>query len=338
MQKTVVLFLLFIMLSSLTVFADDSFIDSEIIVEEVNRLVEENEDDMYDVIQDFSIDNLPRTLENNITWYKEIEPNDTIDQAMLMKRNNHSYTASVNSDLSVIHRASGNLSSLDDVDWFKVYLYANKTSIYPNDNNINIHASNPVSYGPIAGNLTFDIYNENGSLINSFNYNPNRKIFQAEIPEDGFYYIRLHSENSIIEEVKSYSFTIGSPMYSNKTYTHRFNNTIDTGVNEQGQVALNIGLNNFEKDAVVYLLEMGGGNMNHPSVRKFKNDRRSSWTSTKNQGGYWDYKVPSSFLENGSFNFAQRWDFLYDASYDYPKEPLKFNPIVLFKYVHPVLK
>lgn len=77
------------------------------------------------------IDNLSSTLENNITWYREIEPNDTVDQAMTMKRNNDSYIATINSDLSVVHKASGELSSLNDVDWFKVYLYANETSIYP---------------------------------------------------------------------------------------------------------------------------------------------------------------------------------------------------------------
>ncbi|MDU5138186.1 MAG: hypothetical protein E6227_26840, partial [Klebsiella oxytoca] len=336
--KIIALFLLFVMFSSLTAFADDNFIDAEIIVEEVNSFVEENEDGVFDITQDFLIDNLSSTLENNITWYREIEPNDTVDQAMTMKRNNDSYIATINSDLSVVHKASGELSSLNDVDWFKVYLYANETSIYPNDNNINIHAYNPGTYSAIAGNLTFDIYNENGNLINSFNYSPDRKIFQAEIPEDGFYYIRLHSENSIVEEVKSYNFSIGSPIYSKKSYTHTFKSVIDTGVNEQSQVALNIGANSFEKDAVVYYLEIGGGNTSHPSVRKFKNDRRPSWTSAKHQGFYWEYKVPSSLLENGSFNFAQRWEFLYDASYDYPKEPLRFNPIVLFKYVHPVLK
>src|SRR5699024_2567679 len=139
--------------------------------------------------------NEAKNVDNNMTYYREVEPNDTIDQAMLMKRNNDSYTATVNSNRSVLHKGLGELSSSEDVDWFKVYLYANETSIYPNDNNVNIHAYNPSSYDPISGNMTFDIYDENENLINSFNYRADKKIFQAEIPEDGFYYIRLHSEN-----------------------------------------------------------------------------------------------------------------------------------------------
>lgn len=114
--KIIALFLLFVMFSSLTAFADDNFIDAEIIVEEVNSFVEENEDGVFDITQDFLIDNLSSTLENNITWYREIEPNDTVDQAMTMKRNNDSYIATINSDLSVVHKASGELSSLNDVD------------------------------------------------------------------------------------------------------------------------------------------------------------------------------------------------------------------------------
>lgn len=65
--KIIALFLLFVMFSSLTAFADDNFIDAEIIVEEVNSFVEENEDGVFDITQDFLIDNLSSTLENNIT-------------------------------------------------------------------------------------------------------------------------------------------------------------------------------------------------------------------------------------------------------------------------------
>ena len=58
--KIIALFLLFVMFSSLTAFADDNFIDAEIIVEEVNSFVEENEDGVFDITQDFLIDKIGR--------------------------------------------------------------------------------------------------------------------------------------------------------------------------------------------------------------------------------------------------------------------------------------
>ena len=264
----------------------------------------------------------------SINYFYETEPNDEPESAQLFRRNNDSYKATATGDYSDMHKVLGKLSGENDVDYYKIFLYKNGTKD-KYDNILTVSSQNK---------LVIEVLNEDLVVINTFTQIPGNASnrFQTNIPESQYYYLRL-SESGISGE-NQYSFYFGSPTYSKGSISKNFS-TQDMSRYKTREVEWTINTNEVPKDSVAYKITAGAGgdaNISHPSIRKYKNTKRSNWTDLKQSKWFADEINPLYLFLGGSYDMNQTWIIFYDASTN-TKTPFNVYPSVMIDYIYPNL-
>lgn len=262
----------------------------------------------------------------NINEYYEIEPNDIIENAQSVKRNNDSHKATVMGDHSELHRVHGKLSTEDDIDFYHVYLYKNEFK-YKYDNVLTLSANSP---------LLFDVFNEDMELIDSYEYRPSKGgLYQFNIPENGYYYIKLSS--SILSSTpNSYYFYIGAPLYTTQS---KYKDFASADMSKVKIREVSWTPSATPEGAIVYEISAiagGSGNTTHPSIRRYKNTKRPYWTNMK-QTNLWTEEINPIYLSpGGNYDANQEWVCYYDASSN-RASPFYVTPRIMLRYVYPKL-
>lgn len=226
------------------------------------------------------------------TTERETEPNNTIEDANLIDRNNEKPSTVASGKLDGRNMVNGHLDSTTDVDWYKVVLMSSS------DYNI-------LDFRVSSGSLDVEMYNTNKELMKGCSFknlsNTSKRTHYLDILQTGTYYIKVFNPSS---NYVSYNFTVGSPIYLVSTYSKDFGYISSSTTKE-----LNLENDNtVKKDALVYRVEMNYGSYSGIDSRKFTNASQSFWTTTFSSTG----EYPVAVVKQNKLN--QRWSFQYNLS------------------------
>ncbi|MCH4200135.1 MAG: hypothetical protein LKF87_10210 [Clostridium tyrobutyricum] len=254
----------------------------------------------------------------------ETEPNNSSSEAQLIQRNNEDPSKVVNGNRNGQYVAVGTFSDSNDEDWYKVYLPASdKTILGINTSKISVASD-------------FDIYDENLNLVKSISYVKDPSYlgptpYYIDIPNTGYYYIRVHSNASSGE----YRFYIGGPDYSVDTYTYNATNalTITPTITSVQTTYDFSNIDSIPTEAIVYHVTLDGTRTNFPSSeeRSIKLASDSSWITTP------EYTYDTDVPVSSSKHLKNPWIFKLDGSVSKYTGSYKLVPQITFRYIYPVL-
>lgn len=215
--------------------------------------------------------------------YKDAEPNNTVEQAQQIIRNQETLAQYADYDSSQYRGVFGTLIGTD-VDWYSVDL-SEQEDVYFN-------VRKGISF-------SIDIYDSNHKLVETIQCKntDSTSTHKINIVEGGVYYLRLSQTFETLEQ--DYSFTIGNPPTARGEYVHKFDTrnlgpreTWSDGFDLKGELSIPDG-------AVAYRIHVGGLRGSATSSKAFKNDN-SSWMRT-NIIGFVEFPATNSFLMKQSW-------------------------------------
>lgn len=242
------------------------------------------------------------------TMVNETEPNNTMDTANYIMRNQSTPAQAVDGSYSgeFFMKASG---KKDDDDWFRFNLPANSDSY--------------LSFVADSGLYNITVYDKDSNIIGSNEYKAvsGKTIFNLKIKEEGTYYLQIYCRVS-----GSYKFSIGNPNYTVGSYNYSlgslsFINGKDYELSKDFSK-----ISAVPKGSIVYNIDLNGGSGSLIKAAQVKTARYSSWINTPR------YVWISNLTVNNTSEFHQSWYFKYT--------PIKTGTLlanVKFRYVYPVL-
>lgn len=255
------------------------------------------------------------------TTFNEVEPNNSSNEAQIIQKNNGDPAKFVTGNTEGQSNTIGNISDIQDNDWYKVYLPVNSTTVLT------------VNSPSLSGTGVFDVYDENLNIVSKISHN-NMGItpYYINISTAGYYYVRVSS--SLL--VGDYLFTIGDPCYNVNYYVYKAPSAcIITPTIKSVQATYDLrNLTTIPNEAIVYKVSISGAKINSASsqYRSIKLESDSSWTSTAMYSYGADIPVISHKL------LKSRWMFKLDGNVS---SSLYTNfsliPEIRFSYVYPQL-
>lgn len=246
------------------------------------------------------------------TAYKDVEPNNSHEEAQLIGRNAQTPAQYVSNQTSVYRYVTGTLSN-DDEDWYMVGLYT----------------SNPVylDLNPGAGTIYVDVYDAsdfNNPLYSyEFRKYGDTNVYRVPISEDGTYYLRVYHTTTSISA--TYYFTIGNPQYTLGTYVHDFGRiTLPAKDTWEDSIDLRV-IPDVPKDSIAYEITIGGCTSSVSSSRYFKNENTLGWTATKTTFSY-------NLAVTDKSRMQQRWEARIVST---SRSSHSFSPTMTLRYVAP---
>lgn len=240
----------------------------------------------------------------------EIEPNNTKEEAQLIKANNQK-PSDLPSEIFSAQIINGTITS-EDQDWYKVYLTAGTNYMSCNGNPYN-----------------FRIENEDGSYSLERRYTKSRSgvtPYRLTIPESGYYYVKITGMTSTSS---SYLFTIGGPTYDlGKIEVSSQEGSITMRSGSRTETA-NFRLannNTIPRDAIVYLIRMDG--LTTTSAKGVSVSNNQGNTISLQQ-----YVWQKNGLATLNMEARDNWR----ATFTYHKNTT-FTPTLVIRYVYPVIE
>lgn len=246
------------------------------------------------------------------TAYKDVEPNNSYEEAQLIARNAQTPAQYVSNQTSVYRYVTGTLSN-DDEDWYMVGLYT----------------SNPVylDLNPGAGTIYVDVYDSSNLTVPLDTYEFQKygdtNVYEVPISEDGTYYLRVYHATTSISA--TYYFTIGNPQYTLGTYVHDFGRTtLPARGTWEDFIDLRI-MPDVPKDSIAYEITIGGCTSSVSSKRYFRNENTLGWTATKTTFSY-------NLAVTDKSKMQQRWEAKMEST---STSSHSFTPTMTLRYVAP---
>lgn len=244
---------------------------------------------------------------------KEVEPNNSYDEAQSLSLNLMTYSNRVSGNYNAYKCAKGTLSG-DDEDWYYIYLFS-LDDVYLT-----------ISGG--TGAMYFDIIDDKTKeVVQTITYlNTSEHVYKMNMNRGQYYYIRVY-HIGYTDINSDYEFSIGRPEYLLGSYTYKFKTATlpANGEWEDGVNLVQIGA--VPKTAIGYKITILGCSSSISSDRYFTNDSSSGWTATK-MGFY--YNVP--VIDESTLD--QDWRIKYKSS---SKKSVSFSPQFTMDYVYPRL-
>ena len=247
------------------------------------------------------------------TAYKDVEPNNSHEEAQLIGRNAQTPAQYVSNQTSVYRYVTGTLSN-DDEDWYMVGLYT----------------SNPVylDLNPGAGTIKVDVFDSSNFTdpLGTYEFQKygGTDVYEVLIPADGTYYLRVYHDTTSISA--TYYFTIGNPQYTRGTYVHNFRTTT---LPSKGTFEDSIDLS-FEPDvpkkSIAYEVTVGGCTSSVSSKRYFYNEHMG-WVATKTT---FSYNLPIT----DKAEMQQEWGVRIIST---STSSHSFTPTIRLMYVAPII-
>ncbi|MBE6049349.1 MAG: hypothetical protein E7214_01465 [Clostridium sp.] len=258
------------------------------------------------------------------TRIKEVESNNTVNEAQLITRNNVNPSTVITAKYEGQNVVEGNVADSSDVDWYKVYL--------PADNNT-IFAINSTS---LSYDSNIEILDENLNIVSAFKHIQDTKKlgatpYKVKISKEGYYYVKISS----IVRGGNYLFTIGGPNYTVDSYTYKSANTLTITPKETSDtMSFDLTRNsNIPDGAVVYEVKLGGSKKNSAlsETRSLKLSSERNWTRTSS------YVFNAKFPVISNTLLKSRWDVKLEGSVSKYTKYYSVTPEIRFLYVYPEL-
>lgn len=241
---------------------------------------------------------------------REIEPNDTREQAQTIQANNETISGAYTGTYKGQYTLNGSISRTDQA-WFKVYLTAGVNYITCNGSSYNYH-----------------IEDDNGNYITGGTYvKPSfgSRAYSFRIETDGTYYVNLVGQQ---ESSTDFIMSVGTPTYSvNSCKINALNGsvTMTKGVKNTTAVFDGTALGTIPMDAVAYSVTMNGVRSTAVNGINLVNNTKGTSlvlsTYTWSKDGIGALKLP----------VASRWT----ATFTYSKN-ITFTPVLSIQYAYPV--
>lgn len=242
------------------------------------------------------------------TMVNETEPNNTMDTANYVTRNQSTPAQAVDGSYSgeFFMKASG---KKDDDDWFRFTLPA-KTDSY-------------LSFVSDSGLYNITVFDEDSNIIGSNEYKAvlGKTIFNLNIKEEGTYYLQIYCRVG-----GSYKFSIGNPNYTIGNYNYSLG-SLSFVKDKDYEITKDFSqISAVPKGAIVYNIDLDGGSGSLTKAAQLKTARYTSWINTPRY--VWKSNLPVNYTSE----FHQSWYFKYT--------PVKTGTLIAgikFRYVYPLL-
>lgn len=239
----------------------------------------------------------------------ETEPNNTFETAELMQATSHSASDALKGNSSNQHPKEGS-TSIDDEDWFKVYLNAGEQYVTFN--------------GDFGLNYNIEVYNSNKTLIMKDIYSKSQvggEAFFFEAYSSGYYYIKVIGTTPVLSH---YIILVGGPLYLLESCSVPLGRITMSGNDEEYSFDIS-NETRIPKDAIVNCIKIRGilgSKLNGASARNI---------DTSNQLSLGRYTLEADGLVNLNIPVLSHWE----ITFGYNKN-LTFYPTVNFSYVYPL--
>lgn len=255
---------------------------------------------------------------NSLFYDGAIEPNNTIEEATPILRNNADHPD------KRAQEYFGEIGTLDDVDFYKVTLPTGKNTLIVQAYHAHLHVEILHSSGETFHEEVFSSKNQQ----HDFSLNANQA---------GTYYIRIATEpgtQTDLSKKPNYKLIIGNPYYSRGSYT--VSNLSSLSINPRNKTSNTISFNlSNEKaipdDAVVESIRFGGRETGSVAGR-VRSVRASSTLKWYDGSEYW-FEAKNISFPYSPVSLKQVWQYRHSAGSFYSTS-YTLAPEVYFKYFY----